>query len=212
VQVSAAPRRRVQEPPGRDTERQARLNFAHASRIFTNFIAGRGFVKCAKACSRQLSLQLLGRIMTGFLISGLLVGSAVVAGITIFNVRGRRRERKMQAERGAQTAADFASLFDTATERFIAGKLFPYLQMSTFTKQFSFRLDDKLWEPPLQFVKDDVEDNLHLGFWDDLELGLSAEHDGFGAQVLSARTIGDLVHTIAAIYRDRYGAERVSSE
>jgi hypothetical protein len=150
--------------------------------------------------------------MTGFLISGLLVGSAVVAGITIFNVRGRRRERKMQAERGAQTAADFASLFDTATERFIAGKLFPYLQMSTFTKQFSFRLDDKLWEPPLQFVKDDVEDNLHLGFWDDLELGLSAEHDGFGAQVLSARTIGDLVHTIAAIYRDRYGAERVSSE
>jgi hypothetical protein len=54
-------------------------------------------------------------------------------------------------------------------------------------------------------VKDDVEDNLQLGFWDELDLGLTAEDPDFGHQYLSEETVGDLVQTIAAIYSNQYG-------
>ena len=150
--------------------------------------------------------------MTRILISGVLAGSAFVAWITVINVRGRKRERQMQTERGAQTAANFASLFDSPTERFIAEKLFSYLQIATFTKQFSFRRDDKLWEPPLRFVQDEFVDNLRFGFWDELELGLSAEDEAFATRFLSARTVGELVHAIATIYSDRHGSVETHSE
>ena len=141
----------------------------------------------------------------------ILVGlGALATWIVVFNVRGRRRERSIRKERGVQTACDFAVLFDTPTQRFIAEKLFPYLQKGTFSKDFSFCKDDKLWSPPLALVPDDLEDNLRLGFWDELDLGLTAEDQGFSRSVLSVATVGELVERISAIYEERYGSVEIA--
>lgn len=134
----------------------------------------------------------------------------VVIYVAAFNRRGRKHERQIRLQRGVQTAGDFAALFHAPIEQYIAEKLFSYLQMGTFTKQFSFSRDDKLWEPPLSFVKDDMEDNLQLGFWDELDLGLTAEDGKFRDQYLSARTVGELVQIIASIYSSRYSSVPLS--
>ena len=142
------------------------------------------------------------------LVFALLTGvTALAIWIAIHNVQGRRRERELTSRRGEQTAADFAALFESPSERFIAAKLFPYLQLGTFTRRFAFRRDDSLWGPPLNFVKDDVEDNLRLGFWDELELGLTAEDSGIAESLfLSSSTVSELVAAIASIYTTRYGS------
>jgi len=137
-----------------------------------------------------------------------LAGAAtVVVWIALHNVRGRRRERELTASRGEQTATDFAALFESPSEQFIAEKLLPYLQMSTFTKQFAFRRDDALWGAPLNFVEDDVEDNLRCGFWDELDLGLTGEDSELARSLFSsATTVGQLVEAITGLYTRRYGS------
>jgi|SRR5215472_2052823 len=136
----------------------------------------------------------------------ILVGlGALVAWITVFNVRGRERERLIRNERGVQSASGFAALFNTPTQKFIAEKLFTYLQLGTFTREFAFSKDDRLWSAPLAFVQDDLEDNLRQGFWDDIGFGVTAEDHGFSRGVLSVETVGDLVERISAIYEERYG-------
>lgn len=139
----------------------------------------------------------------GVLETSILVGAAALTiWIVQHNVRGRKRER----ERGPQTASEFALLYEAPTERFVAEKIHPYLQMSTFTRQVRLQKDDLLWESPLNFVQDDVEDNLRIGFWDELSLGLSAERVDFAPPIFAGvRTVGDLVSAIAAIYEAKYG-------
>lgn len=145
--------------------------------------------------------------MLVFLPVSLASAVAVVVWITIHNVLGRRRERELTARRGEQSVADFAALFDSPSERFIAEKLFRYLQMSTFTRHFAFRRNDALWGPPLSFIRDDVEDNLRLGFWDELELGLTAEDPQFARSLFSsATTVGQLVEATTRLYTRRYGS------
>jgi hypothetical protein len=136
-----------------------------------------------------------------------MVSAGALVGWTIaWNISRRRRERQVLNERRAQTATDFALLFDTPTQRHVAEKLFRYLQMGTFTRQFSFRAEDHLWHSPLRFVQDDLEDNLRLGFWDELDLGLTSETSDFATSLLSSvETVGDLVNRIVTIYEDRYG-------
>lgn len=127
---------------------------------------------------------------------------ALTTWIVVINIRGRRRERLVREQRGVQSAQDFAALFKTPTQRFIAERLFPYLQMATFTKQFSFSKDDRLWAAPLAFVQDDFEDNLE-GFWHQLDLGLTAEGQEFSQNIFSAETVGELVERIGSIYEGR---------
>jgi hypothetical protein len=138
-------------------------------------------------------------------IAGFAVGTFVV-WLILFNRRGRRREREQAKQRGSQSATDFALLFNTPTQCFIAEKLFPYLQMGTFSHQVSFRKDDRLWEPPLSFVRDQVADNLGLGFWDEIDLGLTAEGSSLGdVLAASVATVGELVEAISALYAERHG-------
>jgi hypothetical protein len=138
--------------------------------------------------------------------------SAIVLWIAAFNVSGRKREREIQTKRGVQDASAFASLFHTPSERFIAEKLYPYLQLQTFTKKFSFRETDLLWIPPLRFVEDDLWDDLQAGFWDEIGLGLTAEASGFAESIISVSTVGELVRAVAKIYSNRYSVDGVHSE
>jgi hypothetical protein len=77
--------------------------------------------------------------------------------------------------------------------------------MNTFTHQFSFRRDDRLWEPPLRFIRDAVADNLALGFWDEIDLGLTAQGGLGDSFMASVATVGELVEAISALYTERYG-------
>jgi len=121
-----------------------------------------------------------------------------------FNIRGRRREREIVLERGEQTAADFAALFPDLEQQQVAEKLFAYLQRGTFTRHFSFRKDDFLWKPPLEFVPDDLDADLNEGFWAELGVGLALANDAERRSVFSAQTVAELVAAITNLYRSRH--------
>jgi hypothetical protein len=135
---------------------------------------------------------------------GSLAVAALVVWTTVFNIRGRRREREIVLQRGGQTASDFAALFEDVKQQRVAEKLFPYLQRETFTRHFSFSKDDLLWKPPLGFTPDDLDSDLNEGFWAELGLGLALATDAEAKQVFSSQTVGELVAAITNIYSSRY--------
>jgi hypothetical protein len=135
-------------------------------------------------------------------------GSLAVAAFGVwtlaFNIRGRRREREIVLERGKQTASDFAALFPDLEQQQVAEKLFAYLQRGTFTRHFSFRKDDFLWKPPLEFVPDNLEDDLNEGFWAELGVGLALANDEEKRSVFSSQTVAELVAAITNLYSSRH--------
>ena len=143
----------------------------------------------------------------------LVSAGALTAWIVQYKSLRRRREELRSAQRGYQTASSFAALFHTPTERFVAEKIFNYLQLETITGQFSFQKDDLLWDAPLSFAKDDLVGSLRFGFWHQLNLGLSAELYGFASQIMSrVKTVGELVCEISCLYEQRYGSIKSSQK
>jgi hypothetical protein len=139
------------------------------------------------------------------LIAALLGIGALVVWTVVFNARGREYEREVVRERGRQSPTDFGGLFASDTERLFAEKLFSYLQMETFTRDFAFRADDELWNPPLRFDRDDLAEDLGE-FWDDLDL--IVDTDTVGA-ILASATVGDLVRGIARVYCDQHKSAQI---
>lgn len=94
---------------------------------------------------------------------------AVMPLIVWFNIRLRKRERRFLKERGEQSAADFAALFENKSEQLAARLLFHKLRsMTAMGNVPRLRKDDQLQGPPLFLVPDDLSEELE---------SLCEEHD-----------------------------------
>lgn len=138
--------------------------------------------------SRQQILHDLFNIVRYFA----LVCLAVAPFIVWFNIRLRRREKRFLAERGEQSATDFANLFASESERRAAGLLFRKLQGMTATRHTPrLRKEDTLSGPPLFLVPDDLSEELE-GLCGELDICTALDPDARFA-LYNATTVSQLV-------------------
>ena len=138
--------------------------------------------------SRQQILHDLFNIVKYFAV----VCLAVSPFIAWFNIRLRRRENRYLAERGEQSAAEFAALFENEPQQRAARLLFRKLQDMTATRHMP-RLgkDDPLSGPPLFLVPDDLSEELE-GLCEELDICTALDPDARFA-LYSATTFCQLV-------------------
>jgi len=120
----------------------------------------------------------------------------------------RRREKRVLAERGEQSAADFAAQFTGESERRAATIVFDMLRNLKAVKRMP-RLErsDEMSGPPLFLASADLEERLETLFE---ELDFSLWLDSDGASVLySAKTVEQLVLALAH-FIDQRGAQSFS--
>jgi len=113
-----------------------------------------------------------------------------------FAIRSRKREKKILAERGEQTPADFVAQFASESEQRAATLILEVLQGITATKQTP-RLErsDRLDGPPLFVVPDDLAERLETLF-EELDFSFALDHDGTLA-LQEAKTVEQLVLALA---------------
>jgi hypothetical protein len=140
---------------------------------------------------QQISHDLYGATKT-FTVASL--GFALLIGC--LSTITRRRKKRILAERGEQSSADFVAQFTTQSERRAATLVFDTLrQLSAAKRMPRLERSDQLSGPPLFLAQGDLEERMETLFE---KLGFSLWLDPDGASALySAKTVEQLVLALA---------------
>ena len=140
---------------------------------------------------QQISHDLYGAAKT-FTVASL--GFALLIGC--LSTIARRRERRILAERGEQSSADFVAQSTTESERRAATLVFDTLrQLSAVKRLPTLERGDQMSGPPLFLAQGDLEERMETLFE---ELGFSLWLDPDGESALySAKTVEQLVLALA---------------
>jgi hypothetical protein len=151
---------------------------------------------------QQITHDLYGAATTLALAS---VGIAALVGC--LRIIARRREKRILAERGEQSSADFAAQFTTQSERRAANIVFDTLwQLSTVKRMPRLERGDQISGPPLFLAQGDLEERMEALFE---ELGFSLWLNPDGASALhNARTVEQLVLALAH-FMEQQGANSI---
>jgi hypothetical protein len=126
------------------------------------------------------------------------IGLGVAAFVAVnvwLNLKGRKKERRLQRIRGAQDAKAFAAMFAAEPERLVAENLYPRLQSITYTHALPLAKDDTF--PALHFDPEDLLDEVRGVFAD---LGCNKPNSTELTQGLAGvETIGELVVALAKL-------------
>jgi hypothetical protein len=121
---------------------------------------------------------------------------AVVSFIAWFNIRLRKREKRFLRERGEQSAAEFAALFESEPEREAARRLFSRLQSTTATRRLPrMSKEDQLNSAPLFLVPDDLNEEIEE-LCEELDICTTLDPDAKFA-LYNASTVSQLVSALA---------------
>jgi hypothetical protein len=113
----------------------------------------------------------------------------------------RRREKRLMAARGRQTADDFALLFKNGTERQVARRIYPRLQHLTLSGQFPIYREDLILGSPLNFDVGDLMDES-----DGIRTDLDISEEALESALRKAKTAAELVEALARAV-DQKGGE-----
>jgi hypothetical protein len=151
---------------------------------------------------QQISNDLYG-VAKALTVASLAFALLIGCGINI----ARRREKRILAERGEQSSADFVAQFAGESERRAATLIFDTLrQLSAVKRMPRLERGDQMSGSPLFLAQGDLEERMETLFE---ELGFSLWLDPDGASALcSAKTVEQLVLALAH-FIEQQGAKSV---
>jgi len=119
----------------------------------------------------------------------------------------RRREKRILAERGEQSSADFVAHFTSDSERRAATLVFETLrELSAVKRMPTLKRGDQLSGSPLFLAQEDLDEGMEVLF-EKLDFSLWLDPDGASA-LYSARTVERLVLALAH-FIEQQGANSV---
>lgn len=128
--------------------------------------------------------------------------------IACVSIIARRREKRVLAERGEQSRADFVAQFTSESERRAATIAFDMLrELSAVKRMPRLERNDQMSGPPLFLAQWDVEERLE-GLFQELDLSLWLDPDGASA-LYGAKTVEQLVLALAH-FIEQQGQNRYS--